>query len=450
MVRDLTQGNTLKRILSFCLPLMTGQIFQQLYNMVDSVIVGRFAGTAELSAVGSTGALSFMVIGFVLGLCTGFSIPISHAFGEKVFSKLRAFYINSIYLTVFLSAVLTLITVILTGRILKAMNTPDDIYNLAYDYISIVFYGLTATFFYNLFACVMRSLGDSRTPLILLIISSALNIILDLLFVISFKMAVRGVAIATVMAQSFSAVLAFIIIRKKFDILRLEKGEARPDIRKCGHLLFNGLPMALQVSVTATGSIMLQSAVNRLGSTVIAAVTVASKIQLMLVLPSESIGITMATFCGQNVGACRIDRIKDGMVKAVMVGLVYSLFAMSIAGFFGNELAALFVSKSQTQVINYVVRFLNTCIWFYPILSVLFTLRNAIQGMGYSFPAMFAGVFELAARGIMGFIFIPVYGYSAVCIAHPMAWSAAVVFLVPTFFATYYFTKKKIIGEIKI
>ena len=447
MVRDLTHGNPMKLIIKFCLPLMLGQFFQQLYNMVDSIIVGRFAGTAELSAVGSTGSISFLVLGFVSGFTTGVAIPVSQAFGEGDYKKVRSIFINCIYITGAATVILTGLTCIFVKPLLKLMNTPDDIFSMAYDYISTIFLGLVATLFYNLFASVMRALGDSRTPLLLLIFSSFLNIGLDLLFVLEFGKGCKGVAIATIIAQLCSALLALFIIIKKFDILKLTREDLSFSPELCGKILYIGLPMALQMSVTAVGSIMLQSAVNTLGSNVIAAVTVGGKTQLFIIMPAESIGIAMATFCGQNLGARRMDRVKKGVINAVMLELIYSLFAMVVAHFASGTLSQLFVTPDQTEVISLVESFLGVCCMFYPVLAVLFTMRNSIQGLGYSIPAMLAGVFELAARGVMGFVIIPKFGYIAVCFANPAAWIAADILLFPVFFIVYFKLKKRIGGE---
>lgn len=444
MIRDLTKGKPVKLIISFCLPIMLGQIFQQFYNMVDSIIVGRFAGTAELSAVGSTGSLNFLVIGFVSGFTTGLSIPLSRAFGEGDHKKVRRLYINTIYLTALATAVLTAATYFLTPGVLRVMNTPEEIFSMAYDYIGTVFKGLAAILFYNLFACVMRALGDSKTPLLLLVFSSLLNIVLDLFFVIKLKMACKGVAIATVTAQMVSAALAFVIILKRYDILRLTREDLKPQPALCGSLLYNGLPMALQLSVTATGAVMLQSAVNTLGETAIAAVTVASKIQLFLVMPAESVGLTMATYCGQNLGAGKLDRIREGIIKALLISEAYNIIMMAVAYFFAGDLATLFVTGDQTEVISLVEKFLHTCLIFYPGLALLFPLRNSVQGLGYSIPAMLAGVFELAGRCIMGLVAVPRFGFTAVCFANPTAWIAAVILLLPVLLIVLNKLKKRL------
>lgn len=443
MVKDLTKGKPIKLIVAFCLPLMLGQLFQQLYNMVDSIIVGRFAGTSELSAVGSTGAISFLIIGFVCGFEAGLSIPVSKAFGEKNYEKIRKLFANCIYLSLIASAVLTAFMYFFTPFLLRIMNTPEEIYDMAYDYIGTIFLGLVVTFFYNLFAGVMRALGDSRTPLLLLIFSSVLNIGLDLFFVITLKMACKGVAIATVISQAVSALLALVIIIFRFKILHFRREEAAFSWELSRNLLGIGVPMALQISVTAVGSIMLQSAVNILGQQAIAAVTVAGKIQLFLILPSEQIGVAMATYCGQNSGAGRIDRIKSGILSAFALDFIYSVFSMSVAFFLGGKLAVLFVTSDQTVIIEMVSRFLRTCCIFYPVLAVLFSLRNSIQGLGYSFQAMTAGLFELTARAVMSYIVIPVYGYAAVCFANPSAWIAADFLLVPVFLFVYFRLKKR-------
>ncbi|MCR5150310.1 MAG: MATE family efflux transporter [Clostridiales bacterium] len=444
MVKDLTKGKPAKLILNFCLPLMLGQVFQQFYNMVDSIIVGRFAGTLQLSAVGSTGSISFLVIGFVTGLVTGFSIPLSQAFGEENEEKLKKTFANSVYHTGVAAVVLTLATYFGTPVILKLMHTPPEIYDMAYDYIGTVFLGLGATLFYNLFAAVMRSLGDSRTPLLLLIFSSLLNIVLDLIMVRIFHLDCLGVAIATVIAQTVSAVLALIIIIKKFKIVHFNSQQGRPDAQVSKKLVVTGLPMALQMSVTAIGSIMLQTAVNGLGPDVIAAVTIGSKIQLMLMLLAETFGATMATYCGQNLGAGRMDRIKEGMYSSIGMSMLYTLLAVAFAFFFGKELGSLFIKENPDAVLELVSQFLRTCCFFYPVLSLLFIFRAAIQGMGHSFPAMFAGVLELFARGIMSYLVIPRFGYDAVVFANQTAWCSAMLLLVPVFFISYAREKKRI------
>ena len=433
MVRDLTVGNPTKLILRFCLPLMAGNLFQQFYNLVDSVIVGRFVGTAALSAVGCVGSLNFLVIGSVIGLCTGFAIPVSQCFGAGDLVKMRHFIANLIYLSAGIGLGVTLLTFFGCRTLLTLLHTPEDIFNDAYAYISVIFLGIPATILYNSVASLIRAVGDSKTPLYFLIFSSFVNIGLDLLFVLVFRMGVPGVAIATVIAQALSGVLELFYLIRSFHILRLQRDDLRPDTECCRKLLYAGLPMALQFSITAIGSVMLQSCVNELGSQTIAAITIAGKAQLILVLPAETIGLTMATYCGQNLGAKHLDRISIGVRKSMVMAFIYAAVAMLINRFGAKWMLLLFVKGEETAVLSLGVRFLHTAMWFYPILVIIFLLRNALQGMGFSIHAMIAGAFELVARGVMGYVFVRRFGFSAACFANPIAWIAADVFLIPMY-----------------
>ncbi|MGN1168848.1 MAG: MATE family efflux transporter [Acutalibacteraceae bacterium] len=444
MVKDLTQGKPINLILRFCMPLLAGNLFQQFYNLIDTIIVGRFIGKTALSAVGSVGSLNFLVIGSVIGLCSGLAIPVAQAFGAEDYKRLRRLMAHIFYISAVLSAAITLVTVLGTGGLLRLLNTPDDIFKDAYDYIVIIFGGISATVLYNILAGVIRSVGDSKTPLYVLVFSSFLNIGLDLLFVIKFGMGVKGVAIATVVSQAVSGLICLIIIWRKFKLLHFSKPDMSFDSRICRHLLYNGLPMALQFSITAIGSLMLQACVNTLGSDIIAAMTVAGKTLGFIVLPSETIGLTMATYCGQNLGAGKIDRIKKGVNSAVGVGMLYSVMAFFIARFAGRYISLLFISASETGVLNNVEHYFGICSWFFPVLVFIYIYRNSIQGMGFSVQAMSAGVFELAARGIVGFGFVTRLGFTAACFANPMAWVAADVLLIPMYFYQVHKLQKKL------
>ena len=433
MVRDLTVGNPTKLIVRFCLPLMAGNLFQQFYNLVDSMVVGRFVGTSALSAVGSVGSLNFLVIGSVIGLCTGFAIPVSQCFGAGDLVKMRRFIANLIYLAALLGAGVTLLTVFGSRTLLTLLHTPEDILSDAYTYICVIFLGIPATILYNTVASLFRAVGDSKTPLYFLIFSSIVNIGLDFLFVLEFGMGVLGVAIATVIAQALAGLTELVYLLGRFQILRLQRADMHPDSECCRKLLYAGLPMALQFSITAIGSVMLQSCVNELGSAMIAAITIAGKAQLILVLPAETIGLTMATYCGQNLGAKKLDRITVGVRRSMMMAFLYAACAMLLNRFCAKYMLLLFVKADETAVLSLGVRFLHTAMWFYPILVIIFVLRNALQGMGFSFHAMTAGAFELAARGIMGYVFVRRFGFSAACFANPVAWFAADVFLVPMY-----------------
>lgn len=443
MTRDMTTGSPMKNIIRFCLPLMLGNLFQQLYNMADTIIVGRFVGKIALSAVGSVGALNFLIIGSVIGLCTGFAIPIAQRFGAQDIKSLKKYVANIIYTSAVLGVVLTVAAVAFTHPLLRILNTPEEIYKDAYDYIVIIFAGIGATMFYNLLAAIVRSLGDSKTPLYFLLFSSVLNVVLDILLITVFDMGVKGASVATVISQLVSGILCFIYVKRSFPILHITKETRELDFKYISTLLKNGLPMALQFSITALGSVMLQSCVNGLGADAIAAVTIGGKTQLMIVLPSETIGITMATYCGQNLGARKLDRIKKGIGRGFILAAAYSVIGMCVARFLGPYISLLFISGSETGVIALAQQYINMGSYFYIILSVLFLLRNSLQGLGYSVTAMMTGVFELVARGVGGFIFVKQFGYDAACLVNPAAWIVADLFLFPAFFVAYSKLKKK-------
>lgn len=440
MTKEMTSGKPYKLILSFAIPLVLGNIFQQLYNMVDTIIVGNYVGVNALAGVGSTGAISFLVIGFALGCCSGFSIPVAQQFGAGNYSQMRKYISNAMYLCIGVAIVLTTVTMLMTGTILKLMNTPQEIYQHAYNYIIIIFGGISATILYNILSGILRALGDSKTPLKFLGIASVLNIVLDLVFIIAFKMGVAGAGFATVISQGISALLCLVYMKKNYAILKFEKGELKFDFHKSLDLISVGIPMALQFSITAIGSIILQSAVNSLGTASVAAVTAASKIQTLAIGPMESIGITMATYCGQNRGAKKYTRIRIGIKQSLIISMIYCIASALFVSFLGGTFTVLFVSADQTspevmkEILELSVKYLRINGIFYPTLGALFILRNALQGMGYSLLPMMAGVSELVARTLVVFVFISAYGYTAACIASPVAWIFADVILIATYF----------------
>ena len=446
-VKDMTVGSPTKNILKFCLPLMVGNLFQQFYNMADTIIVGQFVGKDALSAVGSVGSLNFLIVGSVIGLCSGFAIPVAQRFGAQDIKSLKKYVANIIYTSIVVGIIFTAAAVLLTHPLLKLLNTPAEIYNDAYNYIVIIFAGIGATMFYNLLASIVRALGDSKTPLYFLLFSSFLNVGLDLLLIIAFNMGVRGAAIAPVISQFVSGVLCLIYVKRSFHILHITQETKGLDFKFVKELLRNGLPLALQFSITAIGSVMLSSCINSLGADIIAAFTIGGKTQLMIVLPAETIGITMATYCGQNLGAKKYVRITKGVKRAILVALVYSAIGFIVARFFGPYISLMFIDKGETDVIALAQQYINMGSYFYPILAVLFVLRNAIQGVGYSMTAMTTGAFELVARAGMGFGFVNRLGYDAVCVANPVAWATADLFLIPAYAVVMKKVKKKLISE---
>jgi len=442
-MRDMTSGSPLKLMVAFWLPLACGTLFQQFYNMVDTVIVGKFLGVNALAGVGSTGSINFMILGFCLGLCSGFAIPVAQKFGQKDYSGLRRYVANTAFLTVVFSAVLALATCLLCPHILNWMNTQPEFYNEAYNYIFVIFLGIPASMLYNVTAGIVRSLGDSRTPLYFLIVSSFLNIGLDLLFIAVFGWGVAGAAWATVISQAAAGVLCLIFMMWKFDILRMQKDEMRLSGSHIRHLCGVSLPMGLQYSITAIGSVVIQTIVNGMGTTFVAATTTGGKVNQLLFAPMEAIGPTSATFAGQNIGAGRTDRVRKGMCASNLMGVVLALIGMAVVFLFGRGIAGMFIDQKDAavaaEVLAHAQRFLVGNSLFYIALNVIFAMRFTIQGLGFSRVAMIAGAFEMVARVGVGVLATPYWGFDAICVANPAAWVAADIFLVPCY---YYVIRK--------
>ena len=433
MTKDMTAGKPLGLILRFCGPMVLGNILQQLYSMVDTVIVGRYLGANALAGVGTTGAISFLVVGFATGICTGLSIPVAQAFGAGDYRSMRKYIANSYYLGALIAVVLTAITMVATGTILQWMRTPSDIYTYAYDYIIVIFGGLLTSVIYNLLAAMLRAVGDSKSPILFLAIASILNIILDFVFLLGLKTGVAGAGYATVISQGISGLLCLFYLYRKFEVMRFQHGEMRLELNLCGRLLSIGLPMALQFSITAIGSIILQTSVNTLGSVAVTSVTAAQKICAIVMGPLESLGITMATYCGQNLGARKFYRIRDGIRVSLIVSMCYCIFSILFLCYLGKYTAYLFLDASQTEIIRLAVQYMRINSIFYPLLGILFILRNSLQGMGYSLMPMMAGVSELAARSLVCFLLVPVYGYDAAILASPVAWIFADILLITVY-----------------
>ena len=443
MVRDMTAGSPAKLILAFSVPLLIGNIFQQLYSMVDTIIVGRILGVSALAAVGSTGSLSFLVLGFVMGITSGFSVLAAQRFGAGDERGLRHFVAMSVYLGLIISAILTVLTIWLTRPMLALMNTPEDIMDSAAIYIIIIFAGILPSMFYNLLAGVLRALGDSKTPLYFLIISSVLNIVLDLFFIVTFHAGVAGAAYATVLSQAVSAVLCLFYIRKRFPILRFRKEELAYNHRSACQLMKVGIPMALQFSITAIGTMILQSAINSFGSTVVGAYTAACKAEQLATQPAVTFGATMASYTGQNLGAGRMDRIRRGVNSCIVISCIFSVLGALLVIFGGGALVSLFITGDQPEVMAYAREYLNTIAVFFIPLGLIFIYRNTLQGMGDGFMPMMAGVAELVMRAFVAFYLAGRLGYLGICLAGPIAWIGADIPLMLTYYIRMHRIKKR-------
>ncbi len=435
MVKDLTSGSPVKLIIGFAVPLLAGMLFQQFYNFVDTMIVGRFLGVNALAGVGATGSLNFLVLGFCMGICAGFAIPVAQRFGAKEESRMREFVANGIWLSAAMALVITVLTVTYCRDILTLMNTPQDCIEESYKYIVVIFAGIPCTFLYNLLSGFLRSLGDSKTPLFFLVLSSLLNVALDLFLILVIPMGVTGAALATVISQGVSGMLCLFWIWKKFPILHINRQEARVQGARMAELCRYGVPMGLQYSITAIGSVILQTAVNSLGALAVAAVTAAAKVSMFLQCPFDALGSTMATYGAQNVGAAKYDRLNKGVFAASAMGIVYSLGALAVAYFFGKPLTGLFASGEGTaQMIEMAHMYLVVNVLFFPLLTLVNVVRFLIQGMGFSGFAVLAGVFEMIARSLAGMFLVPSLGFLGGALGSPLAWVLADAFLVPAYF----------------
>lgn len=430
----MTSGSPAKLIFGFAIPMFLGLLFQQFYSMVDTLIVGKFLGVNPLAGVGSTTSLNFMVLGFCMGVCNGFAIPVAQMFGAKEEHRLRRYVTNGAWLCIVFSIVMTLVVVAVCRPVLVLMQTPEEIFEYAYVYIVIVFWGIPCTFLYNILAAIIRSLGDSKTPVIFLAISSGINIVLDLVFVLAFDMGVEGPAIATVLAQGISGIICLWYMYRKFPVLHASREEWRPEFSYMGKLCYIGIPMGLQYSVTAIGTLVLQAAVNGLGAAVVAGVTAGQKINAFIQCPLEALGQTMAPYAGQNMGAEKYDRIGKGLKSAVGMGFAVSVLCFVLAIFFGKQLTMLFVDASETTIISYSYQFLLYCTGGYCLLTLVNTVRFTIQGMGFSVFAILSGIMEMIARILAATVVVQMIGFAGTCLAHPMAWLFADVFLIPAFF----------------
>ena len=433
VTKDMTSGSPMKLILQFCIPLFFGMLFQQFYSMMDTVIVGKFLGVNALAAVGATGSINFMIIGFCMGVCNGFAIPVAQQFGAGDYHALRKYTANSVWLAIAFAGAMTAAVCVLCRLMLMWMHTLGDIIEGAYSYIFVIFLGIPATYLYNLLSGVIRSLGDSKSPLIFLVLSSVLNIVLDMVFILAFSMGVAGAAWATVISQGISGGACLIYMRKRFDILKITREEWRLDGKYIAVLCNMGIPMGLQYSITAIGSVILQTAVNTLGSAAVASIAAASKIGMFFCCPFEAMGSTMATYAGQNVGAGKLDRVSAGIKATSILGLIYSLAACAVLVGFGKTIALLFVDAGELDILQNAGLYLSISSAFFFPLALVNIVRFTIQGLGFSRFAILAGVCEMAARGLVGLAFVPVFGYAAACFASPVAWICADIFLIPAY-----------------
>lgn len=429
---DLTVGKPLFQILRFALPLVLGTLFQQLYSFADTVIVGRCLGTDALGAVGTTYSLNFLILGFVQGACVGFGIPVAETFGAKDQGGLRKYLFNGALLCVVLSVVFTLFTTLMAGPLLQLIHTPEELYADAVLYIRIIFLGIPATVLYNYASSVLRAMGDSQHPFYFLLAASVLNIGLDYLLIVSMGMGVDGAALATVLSQLLSGGLCafwFFTRTAKQEELTFRGQSSLLSAGHCKRLAYIGFPMGFEYSVSAIGAVIMQDAINLLGSTAVAAQTAGEKIRQMFTLPMESVGMAMATYVGQNHGARRTDRIQQGIKDGCTIQLTYCVAAWVVIFFVKPYAVGLVLGDADPAVTAGAIQYLAIMSLLFCFHGLLMIFRNTLQGLGYSVQAIISGVGELIGRSLGGLLAVKTgLGYVGICLSNPFAWGLAMLY----------------------
>ena len=422
MTKDLTTGSPMKIFIMFSIPILLGNLFQQLYNMVDTIIVGQYLGEEALAAVGTTGCLMFLVLGFANGIAQGFGVMIAQAFGAGNHKQLRHFVALIVVLTILVSLILSLPTTIFSKNLLMLLNVPDNILAMADSYIKVIFAGLILTMAYNVEAGILRGVGDSKTPLYFLLLASVLNIILDFVLIVFAKMGTAGAAYATVIGQGVSAVLCFIYMYVKFPLLRLSREDFYYDWDNSKKLLSLGIPMAINYSITAIGTMILQAAINVFGSSVVASYTAASKIINLTTQTMPSLGTTSATYCGQNLGAGKYDRIYKGMRCGFILCAIVGVLGAVISLIAEPWMISMFIPNPTAEAMGYAHTYLvRACTCMIP-LAWIFVYRSAMQGLNQALVPMLCGTVELVSRFLVIAIVSKPFGYSGVCWTDPVCW----------------------------
>ncbi len=448
LTRDLTEGRPLKKIVMFALPMLFGVLFQQFYSFVDTAVVGRYLGAERLAAVGATGSVNFLVIGLCLGLCSGFSIPIAQAFGAKNEQEMRRCVFHAAVLSGALSILFATLSFAFCKPLLRLMNTPEEIIDASASYIGIIFAAIPCCVLYNMASGILRSLGDSKTPVVFLVMASLVNIALDLFLIIACGMDVAGAAVATAASQLLAGIGCVIVMIRRFPMLHLNREDRRFDGKLARRMLGIGLPMGLQFSITAIGSVMVQWSVNGLGVNAVAAISGAVKISAFFCCVFDALASTMATYAGQNMGARKLDRISRGLRCASGLGIVYCVLAFGVAALFARPLLGLFIDTAAAPEVTAMgAQFLKINAAFYIPLLFVNIVRLSIQGMGFTRVAMLAGLFEMIARTGVALFVVPVAGFTGACFASPAAWVLADLFLFPCYFQIMRVVRQRLIPD---
>lgn len=431
--KDLTQGNVAKLLLFFAFPTLLSNVFQQFYNLADTAIAGHILGDNALVAIGASSTVNSLVLSFAWGLNGGFGIIIAQCFGAKDFKKLKKSVAISLSINVLFSLIVCIFSIFMSRPMLQALNTPAARLNEANSYISVILVFIIVPMLYNLEAVILRSLGDSKTPLYFLIFSSVLNIILDYVLIKFTQMVVKGAAVATVLAQLLSVILCFVVILKNFKIIRLKKNDFHFSASLFKNMMSAGMAMAVMNSIFSIGSIIMQGSINALGEDVIAAHLGSRKVAEMFMQPLVTIGTACSTFVGQNYGALKIGRIKASIKYSTIYSLIWSVFTFFILWFFGGQIARLVTGSASHVVFDNTQMYLRINAPFYFVLGLLFTLRFSIQSVDRKMPPIISSSMELASKIAAAYLFIPLWGYLGACIAEPLSWTLGAIYLLFVF-----------------
>lgn len=425
---DLTQGRPITQILLFSLPLVLGTLFQQLYSFVDTIMVGRLISTNALAAVGAAYSLNFLTLGFIQGACVGFGIPLAQSVGAKDEKEFKRFYWNAAWICILLAVIMTIVTTLAVKPLLLVVHTPEDIFEQAVTYVRIIFLGIPAAILYNFSSSALRAVGDSKHPFYFLVFSSLLNIALDYLLIVPIPMGVAGAALATVVSQFVSGLLNLFWLIFKTDFLKESDGLRKISGRHMKRLCIVGFPMGFEYSISAIGAVIMQSAINSLGSVAVAGQTAGEKIRQMFTLPMESVGMGMATYVGQNDGAKRYDRIKRGIGSGLVIQWTYCIVVWVIIFFGKRAFSTLVLGTEAVAETALSVQYLTHMSALFFIHGALMIMRNTLQGMGYSTHAVLSGVGELIGRSVGGMMATAWFGFIGICYANPLAWGLALIY----------------------
>lgn len=447
MKGSMTSGNPLKLILSFSIPLLLGNLFQQTYNMVDAAIVGQTLGADALAAVGSSSSVQFFVLGFCMGTCIGFSIPVAQRFGAQDYDEMKKYVFGGAILSLIVAIVMTAVTGLLCGVILEVLQVNADIFDMAYQYLIVIFLGIPFTILYNYLSGLLRAIGDSKTPFLFLALSAVLNVFLDFFCILVLHWGTAGAAIATIFSQAVSGVLCLFVIMKKVEVLHIRKEDRvmRNDITK--NLIVMGVPMGLQYSITAIGSMVMQSANNSLGTLYTSGFTAGMKIKQFMMCPFDAFATAVSTFASQNYGAEKMDRVKQGIKQGTAVAVGYGILAGIIMNLFGMQMSLLFLSADNTEVLNASYLYVSRMGLFYWVLGFLNVERMSMQGLGYANRAVFCGAVEMICRCVVSLGLVPLFGYDAITFADQVAWIGGTLYVIPACLLTLKQLEQKINAE---